>query len=110
MENQACKKVAKFCLLHGQGGHTTNECKVLKKKVKGMQGKKEKNHQSGLANGGGLLHCYNQDKLNAIIGKSSKAALKIQCKARVQCKEHNTIDEFNALSLSLSNDDDISCT
>eukprot|EP00957_Ditylum_brightwellii_P033872 2566916-Ditylum_brightwellii.AAC.1 len=29
MENQACKKVAKFYLLHCQGGHTTNKCKVL---------------------------------------------------------------------------------
>eukprot|EP00957_Ditylum_brightwellii_P207185 15351876-Ditylum_brightwellii.AAC.1 len=41
-EKQACKKVAKFCLLYGRGGHTTNNCEVLKKQVKGLSKENEK--------------------------------------------------------------------
>eukprot|EP00957_Ditylum_brightwellii_P110935 8460829-Ditylum_brightwellii.AAC.1 len=66
-----------------------------------MQKDKEKNTWSGLANGGGCLHFYNQNKLNTIIGKSVKAALKSQHKDCAQHKEHNTTNKFNALSLSL---------
>eukprot|EP00957_Ditylum_brightwellii_P138418 10550293-Ditylum_brightwellii.AAC.1 len=75
-----------------------------------MQDKREKNTQSGSANGGGRLHCYNQDKLNAIIGKSIKAALKSQHKDCTHHKEHNAINKFNACSLSSSNNNDVSCT
>eukprot|EP00957_Ditylum_brightwellii_P085325 6490061-Ditylum_brightwellii.AAC.1 len=75
-----------------------------------MQDDMEKNTLSGSANGGGCLHCYNQNKLNTIIGKSVKAALKSQHKDHTQRKEHNTIDKFNTLSLSSNNDNGISCT
>eukprot|EP00957_Ditylum_brightwellii_P145759 11099339-Ditylum_brightwellii.AAC.1 len=101
MENQACKKVAKFCLLHSWGGHTANKCKVLKKQVKGMQDNKEKNTWSELANGSGRFHCCNQNKLNTIIGEIVKAFQKSQHKDHIQHKEHSAINEFNALSLSL---------
>eukprot|EP00957_Ditylum_brightwellii_P140487 10703571-Ditylum_brightwellii.AAC.1 len=68
-----------------------------KQASKGMKDVKEKITQSGLVNGGGYLHCYNQNELNAIIGKSQR-------------KEHNAINKFNSLSLSSSNDNDISHT
>eukprot|EP00957_Ditylum_brightwellii_P064085 4861879-Ditylum_brightwellii.AAC.1 len=75
-----------------------------------MQGEKEKNTWSGSANGSGRLHCYHQNKFNAIIGKSSKAALKSHRKDHAQRKEHSAIGEFDTPSLSSSNDDDVSCT
>eukprot|EP00957_Ditylum_brightwellii_P193198 14710726-Ditylum_brightwellii.AAC.1 len=59
-ENQACKKVAKFCLLHGKGRHTMNKCEVLKKQVKGLQSDKEKTTWSGLTNGYGRTQRYSQ--------------------------------------------------
>eukprot|EP00957_Ditylum_brightwellii_P022130 1669621-Ditylum_brightwellii.AAC.3 len=77
------------------------ECDTLKRQVKGLQSDKEKNTWSGSANGNGCTQYYSQQELNAIIGKSVKAALKKGCKDRTQQEEHNTIDEFNALSLSL---------
>ena len=39
---EACKKVAKFCLLHGRGGHMMKECDTLKRQVKGLQSDKKK--------------------------------------------------------------------
>eukprot|EP00957_Ditylum_brightwellii_P098651 7515017-Ditylum_brightwellii.AAC.1 len=54
-ENQTRKKVAKFCLLDSRGRHTANECKFLRKQVKGLQSDKKKNTQSGLANGNGCI-------------------------------------------------------
>eukprot|EP00957_Ditylum_brightwellii_P168568 12830910-Ditylum_brightwellii.AAC.1 len=74
-----------------------------------MQDDKEKNTWSGTTNGSDRLHRYNQNKLNTIIGKSIKAVLKSLCKDCTQREEHNTINEFDALSLSSSNDNDVSC-
>eukprot|EP00957_Ditylum_brightwellii_P061041 4633540-Ditylum_brightwellii.AAC.1 len=109
-ENQTCKKVAKFCLLYGRGKHTINKCEVLRKQVKGLQSEKEKNTQSGLANGNGCQMYYSRQELNTIIGKSIKAALKKECKDHAQQEKHNTIGKFDVLSLSLSHDNDISHT
>eukprot|EP00957_Ditylum_brightwellii_P092084 7010990-Ditylum_brightwellii.AAC.1 len=75
-----------------------------------MQDNKEKNTRSRSGNSSSHLRCYSQNKLNAIIGKSVKVALKSQHKEHAQHKEHNVINEFDALSLSSSDDNDISCT
>eukprot|EP00957_Ditylum_brightwellii_P122894 9370037-Ditylum_brightwellii.AAC.1 len=109
-DNQAHKKVAKFCLLHSKGRHTTSKFEVLWKQAKGLQSDKEKKSWSGSANGNGRQQHYSQQELNAIIGKSVKMALKKECKDCTQKEERNTINKFDALSLSSSNDDDISHT
>eukprot|EP00957_Ditylum_brightwellii_P210365 15364883-Ditylum_brightwellii.AAC.2 len=62
----------------------TNEYEVLRKQVKGLQSDKEKNIWSGLANGNRRMQRYSQQELNAIIGKSVKAALKKECNDHAQ--------------------------
>eukprot|EP00957_Ditylum_brightwellii_P204276 15338474-Ditylum_brightwellii.AAC.1 len=91
-ENQARIKVTKFCLLHNKGRHMTNESEYLKTQVKGLQSDKEKNTWSGSANGNGHTERYSQQELNAIVGKSVKAALKKECKDCAQEEENNIID------------------
>eukprot|EP00957_Ditylum_brightwellii_P017735 1336054-Ditylum_brightwellii.AAC.1 len=87
-----------------------NNCEVLKKQVKSLQDKTEKNTWSGLANGNRRQLHYIQQELNSIIGKIVKVALKKEHKDHTQKEEHNTIDEFDVLSLSSSDDDDVSRT
>eukprot|EP00957_Ditylum_brightwellii_P051176 3879518-Ditylum_brightwellii.AAC.1 len=42
--NQAQKKAANYCILHGNCRHSPNECDALKKKVKGLKDKDDGNH------------------------------------------------------------------
>eukprot|EP00957_Ditylum_brightwellii_P208196 15356262-Ditylum_brightwellii.AAC.1 len=87
-----------------------NECEVLRNQVKGLQSDKKKNTWSGLTNGNRCTQHCSQRGVNTIIGKITKAALKKEYKDCAQKEEHNDIDEFDALSLSSSDDNNVSQT
>eukprot|EP00957_Ditylum_brightwellii_P176482 13440312-Ditylum_brightwellii.AAC.1 len=88
----------------------TKKCEALKKKVKSLKDKNDGNHQHCQSNARGSVQCYSKKELNVIIGKSIKDALKKECCDCAQDKEHNAINVFDALSLSSSDSNDISCT
>eukprot|EP00957_Ditylum_brightwellii_P046654 3540719-Ditylum_brightwellii.AAC.1 len=67
-------------------------------------------HKSKGVNTMNKCEVLRKQELNAIIGKSIKAALKKVRKDYAQQEEHNAIQNFDALSLSLSNDNDVNCT
>eukprot|EP00957_Ditylum_brightwellii_P021714 1637974-Ditylum_brightwellii.AAC.1 len=77
--NQAHKKVVKYCTIHGRGGHMNNKYEYLKRMVKGLHDKKERNPQSSLANGKLHSQQYSQHELNTIISKIVNAVLKKEC-------------------------------
>eukprot|EP00957_Ditylum_brightwellii_P151678 11550735-Ditylum_brightwellii.AAC.1 len=56
-----------------------NECKTLQESAKHLKDKIDGNCQSCHSSSGERNRCYNKEELNAIIGKSIKAALKKEC-------------------------------
>eukprot|EP00957_Ditylum_brightwellii_P169676 12914835-Ditylum_brightwellii.AAC.1 len=94
--SQAKKKATKYCMLHGNCAHKTNECKALKESAKYIKDENDGIHHSSQSSSGEQSQCYNREELNTIIGKSIKASLKIEYCSCVYTKEHNTIDDFDA--------------
>eukprot|EP00957_Ditylum_brightwellii_P195883 14924392-Ditylum_brightwellii.AAC.1 len=78
--------------------------------MKHLKDKNGKSQQSYHYVSGERSQCYNKKELNTIIGKSIRAALKKEHHNCAQDEEHNAIDNFNFLSLSSSNSDDVNCT